>query len=290
MKKSYLLAIGAAALIGCGGGGDKGKDGGGNADMQCPTCGDAGGSTVGDGGVVPGANQTVSGFTVDIDKLAIYYANNPNATAQAIIMNSCVPNTPVYALYTDGGQTETVMTDAMCNYTLHAVQGKTIHLVAQDNMSNNVLNTYSQDATPVNAALTQIPAHVCTSNPYSAPMGVAAVLGVDITEVKQHGVCMFGTDAVFTPPFVALTPSKVTSVTPSGFTVYAYTNPMSNPPGFTLQNDSMIGIYGIYNSSNDADTTITVQAVATDTSGNTYPAFQCDVRPNFITFGPVNPN
>lgn len=285
MKKSYLLAIGAVALIGCGGDDDK-KDAG-NTDMH--VAGDMN-TEVGDGGVVSGANQTVSGFTVDIDKLAGYYAMNPNASAMDIIMNSCVPSTPVYALYEDGGQTETVQAGADCTYTLHAVKGKTIHMVAAENAATNVLNTYSNEATPVaDSALQQIPAHVCTSNPYSAPVGVAATLGVEVTEVQSHGICMFGTNDHFTPPFVKLTPSQVTSVTPSGYTVYALTNPMTMPPTFTQQNTGPIGIYGIYNASNDVDSHISVQASATSGT-NTYSALDCDVRPNFISFAPVNPS
>lgn len=259
MNKAYWLALGAATVIGCG-------------DSK------------------HAATQTVSGFTVDIDKLAGYYAMNPNASAQDIIMHSCVANTPVYGLYEDGSQTATVTAGADCTYTLTATRGKTIHLVAAENQTTKVLNTYSQDATPVaDSPLQQIPAHVCTSNQYSAPVGVAALLGVDVTQVEAHGICMFGTNDVFTPPFVKLTPSKITSLAPGSFKIYALTDPTTQPPTFVHEDTSPTGIYGVYDDANAAVTTVSIQAQATSGT-NTYVPFTCDVRPGFITFAPENPN
>jgi len=171
--------------------------------------------------------------------------------------------------------------------------------------SGTVLPTYSQESAKVGSAdISNVPAHVCTSNPYSAPVGVAAaitpVISVDL--LKDQGVCMFGTNDKFVPPFVKLAPSSIT-VTEAGYDVYAITNPMMMPPTFVKQPNTDIGIYGITKTGLTAAAKITVQATAKagshcnnadGTAGTgaacTYKPLTCEVKPGFITFAPVDPN
>jgi hypothetical protein len=242
------------------------------------------------GGTPKTTTTTVSGFTVDIDKLSQYLAMNPGASDPGkAIAASCVPSTPVYALYADGTQSDTVMADATCDYTVTVKENETVHMVAATNTASNVANTYSQDNTASGTMpVANIPAHVCTTNPYSAPEGVAKTAAIGFDTLLANGVCMFGTQDNFTPPFVKLTPSSIT-VTQAGWDVYALTDPTTTPPTFVKQANSPIGIFGIYNTSNTAETTITVNATAASPSMNTYAAFSCDVKPGFITFGPASP-
>lgn len=256
MKTATCLALGALALVGC-------------------------------NGSPKAATTTVGGFTVDIDLLAGTYAKNPSISAGDLVKAACVPSTPVYALYADGTQSETVMADASCDYTVTVKENTTVHMVAA--MAGTVMNTYSQDNTVVGTTqVTGIPAHVCTSNPYAAPMGLASLLTIGTDEIQSHGVCMFGTNDIFTAPFVKLTPST-TTVSPSSFTVYAMTNPGATPPTFVQQADSPVGIHALYDASNSSPVTLTVSSTA-DSGPNTYAPFACDVKPGFVTFGPENPN
>jgi hypothetical protein len=271
-------------MMGCGGGG------GGKGDLAVNPPDLAGDDLSGVHPDLAGPTTTVSGFTVDIDKLSAYLAMNPTVTDPGmVIMNSCVPGTPVYAILPDGSSSATVMADASCDFTVTVPQNVTVHMVAATNTATFVLNTYSQDNTAsTTMPVANIPAHVCTSNMYSAPVGVAKTLAVGVDVVLGNGICMFGTQDNFTPPFVKLTPSSIT-VTQAGWDVYALTDPTTMPPTFVKQANSPIGIYGIYNASNTAKTTITVNATAASPSQNTYAPFSCDVKPGFITFGPASP-
>jgi hypothetical protein len=266
MKTGYLLALAMASMIGCGGSSSK--------------------------------TTTLSGFTVDIDLLSANLAMNASITAPALIAASCVKNTPVYGIYEDGGaNTATVMADAMCNYTVNVRQNTVVHMVAA--AQTPVLNTYSQDRTMVGTSpQVNVPAHVCTSNVYSAPMGVASLLSVGIDQIEAAGICMFGTLDNFQAPFVALTPSTAAVTSPAtGWSITSYQATPTSPttgPTFAATSTSPIGIYGIYNSASITTppttlTTITIQGTATGTSMNTYAPFNCDVKPGFITFGPVSP-
>jgi hypothetical protein len=257
-------------LIGCGGGGSKGNDLATGGDMTTLA-----------------ATTTVSGFTIDIDLLAGTYAMMPNISASDLIAAACVKSTPVYALYADGTKSDTVMADTMCNYTVTVKPNVTVHMVADH--SGAVLTTYSQDETIVGTTpVPSIPAHVCTSNSYAAPAGMAALLTIGTDQIAATGIVMFGTNDVFTPPFVKLTPST-SMTTATGFVAYGMTNPASMPPTFVQQADSPIGIHAFFNKTNTTAQSITINSAA-DSGPNTYVAFMADVKPGFITFAPENPN
>ncbi len=164
-------------------------------------------------------------------------------------------------------------------------------MVAAANTASNVANTYSQDNTASGTMpVANIPAHVCTTNMYSAPEGVAKTAAIGFDTLLANGVCMFGTQDNFTPPFDEAHAVEHHGHVQPGWDVYALTNPMTTPPTFKpTQANSPIGIFGIYNTSNTAETTVTVNATAASPSMNTYAAFSCDVKPGFITFGPASP-
>lgn len=271
MNKMALLALGASALIGCGGGGSKGGDmAGGNPDLTTLS-----------------ATTTVSGFTIDIDLLAGTFNMMPNISAADLIAAACVKSTPVYALYADGTKSTSVMADTMCNYTVTVKQNVTVHMVADK--AGAVLATYSQDNTVVGtAAVTGVPAHVCTSNSYAAPAGMAALLTMGTDQLVAAGIVMYGTNDVFTAPFVKLTPST-SMTTATGFVAYGMTNPAAMPPTFVAQADSPIGIHSFFNPTNTTAQSITINSTA-DSGANTYAAFMADVKPGFVTFAPQNPN
>ncbi|MEO6951034.1 MAG: hypothetical protein ABI321_04400 [Polyangia bacterium] len=288
MKKTHLLAAAAVGLIGCGGSSNNKTDGSTDKGDMAHVVTDDGGDK-GDMATAP-LTTAVSGFTIDIDLLSFNLQMTPTATPQELIGKSCVKNTPVHGVYEGGGMTATVMADDMCNYTIQAEQGKKLHLVADAFDATKVVNTYSQDMEVVGtSALPGIPAHVCTSNPYSAPVGVAAAAGIDIASLVTQGVCMYGSNDHFQAPYVKLTPST-TAVAETGFDQYGYTNPMTMPPTFVKQADSMIGIHGFTKTGLTAPTTIHITATA-DSGANTYAAaFGCDVQPGYVSFAPQDPN
>lgn len=285
MKKIHLLAAAAVGIIGCGGSDNKNGDSGVNPDMSpVKTDGLTGGDMV-----VPPKTSDVSGFTIDIDLLGANLAMTPMAPPGELIGKSCVKNTPVHGVYEGGGSTATVMADATCNYTVKAEQGKKLHMIADAFDATQVLNTYSQDVETVTTqGLMNIPAHVCTSNPYSAPVGVAATAGIPVTQLVTQGVCMYGTNDKFTPPYVKLTPST-TTVTEVGFDQYGMTDPSKKPPTFVKQDASPIGIHGFTKTGLAANTTIHITATASSGPNTFTPAFACDVQPGYVTFAPQDP-
>jgi hypothetical protein len=235
----------------------------------------------------------VSGFTLDVDLLAGLLAQHPEyyddekTNAPVLLSQACVPNTPVFAEYDDGSHSATILADAQCNYTIEVMKGHTVHLVAAQ--SGAVLQTFTQEDTVVGtAAVSNVPAHVCTSNPYSAPVGVAKLLGLSPDALVDQGVCMFGTNDHFNPPFVRLNGTSVTVDEP-GFEVLALTDPTTMPPTFEKKASSPIGIFGIFKDALATDTSVTIHA--TSLSGPlTYATATCRVRPGFVTFAPWNPS
>ncbi len=209
MKKLSLLAFGVAAMMGCGG------SGGGKGDMVVVVHDLAGDDLAGGDMAVSTLTTTVSGFTVDIDKLSGYLAMNPTVTDPAmVIMNSAMRAEARAGLrdprrrrhHVSHGQRP----NAMCIFTVTVPQSQTVaHEWPATNTGTFVANTYSRDNTAsTTMPVANIPAHVCTAgNMYSAPVGVAKTLAVGIDVVLGNGICMFGTQDNFTPPFVKLTPS-----------------------------------------------------------------------------------
>lgn len=271
MKKKYLLSLGMAffgmGVMGC-------------SDNSTTTTNDM---------TMQQQMIAVSGFTIDIDLLAGTYAMMPNISASDLLAAAAVPNTPVYGLYEgDGTKTDQVMADSKGSFTIMAKSGTKLHMVAA--ASGAVLNTYTAEATTVGTtAVMGTPAHVCTSNPYAAPAGVAAATGVAVDQIQDAGICMFGTNDHFTAPFVKLTPSQVTTTT-TGFDVWAMTDPRPMPvPTFVKQADSPIGIHAIFKAGNTAETQVALTSTADSPSTNTFAVAMCDVKPGFITFMPIDP-
>lgn len=233
----------------------------------------------------------VSGVTIDIDLLAGTYFMMPNISAPDLLAVAAVKNTPVYGLYVDGTKTDTVMADATGAFTIMAKAGSTLHMVAAKNAALNVLNTWTAEETKVGTTATMgTPAHVCTTNPYAAPAGVAAVTSLSGDQIADAGVCMFGNNDHFTPPFVKLQATNVTTTT-AGFKVYAMTNPAPNPvPTFVEQGDSPIGIHAIFKAGNTTETMTALHSTSIMGGTLTYPDTNCTIKPGFVTFMPQDPS
>lgn len=252
-------------------------------------CGDDSGTTDNKDMAMQAQMVAVSGFTIDIDLLAGTYFMMPNITAPDLLAAASVKNTPVYGLYEDGTKTDTVMADATGAFTIMAKSGSKLHMVAAKNDANHVLNTFTVEATTVGTtAVMGTPAHVCTTNPYAAPAGVAAVTSLSGDQVADAGVCMFGNNDHFTAPFVKLTSTNVTTTT-AGFKVYGMTNPGVQPPEFKEQGDSPIGIHAAFKAGNTTETSVALKSTAIMGATNTYADANCPVKPGFVSFMPVNP-
>jgi len=238
-------------------------------------------------GPAQAALVAVSGPTLDIDLLIGNLAMNPSIDAPTLISMSVVKATPVYGLYDDGSKTDTVMSDSTGIYTVMVKENSQVRMVAA--ASGQVLNTLTEDETKVGTApVTNNPTHVCTKNAYSAPSGVAVAAALSADMLADQGVCMFGTQDHFTPPFVKLT-ANMGVTADAGFDIYGMTNPMVQPPTFVKQNSSPIGIVGVTKTGLTASTDITLTATAASGT-NTYASSKCTVKPGFVTFHPLDPS
>jgi hypothetical protein len=240
-----------------------------------------------DGGDAAPLSLTVSGVTLDVDLAAAYYAMNPNATAQEVIMNACIPDAQVYALYEDGTQTTTVTADATCNYTLPVLQNSSFHLVVQTAQQPP---TYSQ--TPVvigTMSYGNVFAYALSGSPFSLSAGLDHVLMIGGDQVLSSGACfVIVIDAVL-DPFVKLQPSIIAVTNDAGFTVYALTDPTTMPPTLVAQTNSPVGAFALFSPMNATTTTLTMDVTAS-TGTNTYPTSSCDVKPGFLTYAPIVQN
>ena len=182
-------------------------------------------------------------------------------------------NVPIYARYEDGTKSAATMSGADCTYTLMVKQNSKIHMVVDNSASASTLATWTQEEVSVGSTpLTNVVAHGCTSLPYSAPLGVATAASLTGDQLRDQGVCMYGTLGKFTPPNVTFVPNTSITVTPAGFDVYAGTMPpsMTTPFVFAKQDSSPTALFGIRKPGGvTAATEITIEATDPMAAGST---------------------
>lgn len=231
----------------------------------------------------------VSGFVVDVDLLHAELAMNPVIVAGDLIAASCVPDAGVYALYDDGVSSSAAISDSQCNFTLSVSANSSFHLVVTPGSAP----TYDQAVVSVGTdAISNEMAETESQSPYAAAPGIAAALGIEVSDLVQQGACILIVDGRFEEPFAQLRPASLQlASTDADVSLLALTNPMSLPNTYVQTDASPIGVFGLTVAGNTAKRTVTVQVTDDlhDGSPITYGPTACTLLPGALTIAHAVP-